>query len=54
MGFNKRFIAKENLELALVDLNRLLAADALIIKDEWSSKFIEAYQKLIADLNKTC
>jgi len=52
MGFNKRYVSKETLELALHDLNRLLKADALIVKDEWSDKFIEGYQQLIKTLSE--
>lgn len=52
MGFNKRFVSKETLQLALTDLNRLLSADALIITDEWSTTFVEEYQKLLKKLDK--
>ena len=52
MGFHKRYVSKKTLQVALTDLNRLLKADALIIEDEWSSKFIEEYQKLVKKLDK--
>lgn len=52
MGFHKRYVSKKTLQVALTDLNRLLNADALIIEDEWSSKFIEEYQKLVKKLDK--
>jgi len=52
MGFNKRFISKETIELALTDLNRILNSDMIIIRDEWSEKFIDHYQKLLKKLDK--
>lgn len=52
MGFNKKYVSKESLELALQNLNQILKSDALIIQDEWSSKFIEGYQQLIKNLSE--
>ena len=51
MGFNKKYVSKESLDLALQNLNQILNADALIIQDEWSTKFIAGYQELIKNLN---
>lgn len=51
MGFNKSYVSKEILEIKLQELNQLLKSDALIVKDEWSNKFIEGYQQLIKNLS---
>lgn len=52
MGFDKSFVSKETIELALQDLNNILNSDAVIIRDQWSEKFIEGYQKLLKKLDK--
>ena len=48
MGFNKRFIGKNNIETFLnvgVTLKSLFKADALIFMDNESSKVFEWYNK---------
>lgn len=48
MGFNKRFIGKNNIETFLnggVTLESLFKADALIFMDNESSKVFEWYNK---------
>lgn len=52
MSINKRFVDKETILIATTSLTRLLNADALIVKDEWSQAFITEYTKLITKLNK--
>lgn len=50
MGFDKRFVNKEIIEIKLKELEALLNADALIIQDEWSENFIIGYDTLKKEL----
>jgi hypothetical protein len=40
MGFNKKYITKEGILSNMKDIKRYLKADALLMDDEWSVKFI--------------